>query len=119
MSRAGTTCQTCGKKYHNCGSCGNEAWMYEYCSKTCLERAGMIECHECHGWGCAWDPDLPADHPQQEGNPQCVDGMVDLRDVTDIKDREWLHQPVQESTPTSAPAADASLKRAIGSPRRS
>lgn len=79
----------------------------------------MRVCPECNGWGCAWDPDLPADHPEQEGNPMCVDGMVDLRDVTDIKDKEWLHQPVQESTPTSVPAVGGSLKKAIVSRRPS
>lgn len=65
MVMAGTTCKHCGKKYHNCMSCGNEYYMHDYCSKECVEAAGFMVCPKCHGWAYScWD-ELPDDFEGQ------------------------------------------------------
>jgi len=51
MVMCGTICKSCGHRYHNCMSCGNEEYMYDYCSIECLEADGKILCPGCHGWG--------------------------------------------------------------------
>jgi len=35
MASINSTCLTCGKKYHNCGSCGNPDYMDSYCCDEC------------------------------------------------------------------------------------
>jgi hypothetical protein len=113
-------CKHCGKKYHNCSSCGNEAYMWNYCSPECVRKSGRLICHVCNGWGCSYDPDIPHDHPDNVGeNPKCEDGTVDLSDVTVTMDRECLNQLAQESNPTSAPVAVKSSVRVTVSHKHS
>ena len=39
MAYAGSTCPTCGKKYHACSSCDLYGWEWEYCSKDCWRKS--------------------------------------------------------------------------------
>lgn len=31
-------------------SCGNEYWMYDFCSEKCLNKAGYKSCSGCRGF---------------------------------------------------------------------
>lgn len=40
MSKLGTACVKCGRKFHACCSCGLFGEEWDYCSRTCYEDDG-------------------------------------------------------------------------------